>query len=197
MLLSLNCVQAPTIEPVTLAQLKAQCTIDATFTLDDPLLVMYGIAAREYAEKYTRRAFLPQQWTLTLDHFPTYYYSGTTNPSARRDWNSYSGSWGGMTLGLPKGTAISVDSITYLDATGTQQTLANTNYRTDLTSTPSRIVPAPGLCWPLNTIYLPGSVAIIYTCGSYATAALVPQSIVSLRASPFFLLISEGDVLGS
>ena len=177
MLLSLQNLQAPAYEPVSLDMIKSQVGVDVSFTNDDAMLSMFGIAAREFCEKYTRRAFLPQQWLLTLDHFPTYYYSGTTNPSARRDWNSYSGSWGGMTIALPKPNCISVDSIKYLDATGSQQTLDPATYRYDMNSAPARLVPAPGLCWPLNTVYLPGSVQITYTTGSYATIFAVPQSI--------------------
>jgi hypothetical protein len=138
---------------------------------------MYSIAAREFAENYTRCAFLSQQWQLNLDHFPTYSYTGTINPSQRRDYASYGGPCGAPTIALPKSKCISVDSIKYLDATGTQQTLDPSTYKVDLTSTPARVVPAPGVTWPLSTLYLPGSVQVTYTAGSYANAAAVPQSI--------------------
>ena len=198
MLLSLQCVQAPTCEPVTLNQIKNQCTIDPSFTDDDALLSMYGIAAREYAEKYTRRAFLPQQWQLTLDHFPTYGFTGTANPALRRDWSYYSGAWDGMTIALPKPKCISADSITYVDTTGTQQTLAPSAYKLDPNSTPARIVPAQGAFWPLNTIYLPGSVNITYTAGSYADADHVPQSIcvaILLLASHWYANRESASVM--
>lgn len=177
MLLSLQRVQAPTVEPVSLDQLKQQCVLDSSFTDDDALLTMYGVAAREYAENYTRRAFLPQQWQLNLDHFPTYTYTGIINPSQRRDWPAYAGVWQGMTIALPKPTCISVDSITYFDAAGAPQTVDPSTYKVDLNSKPARVVPKSGLYWPLNTIYIPGSIAVNYTSGSYATADEVPRSI--------------------
>jgi uncharacterized phiE125 gp8 family phage protein len=177
MFLSVNMIAGPTVEPVPLAQLKKQCSVDSSFTDDDALITSYGIAAREYCENYTRRVFLPQQWQITLDHFPTAMYTGTVNPAVRRDWAYYSGIWQGMTIAPPKPKCISVDSITYVDITGTQQTLASTNYKVDINSTPARIVPAPGLYWPLNTLYIPGSVAVSFTAGSYADASHVPLSI--------------------
>jgi len=176
MFLNVNLIQGPTVEPVSLDLLKRQCNVDASMTDDDQLIAAYGIAAREYAEKYTRRAFLSQQWKITLDHFPAAMYSGTINPALRRDWCYYSGIWQGMTIALPKPKCISVDSITYLDLTGTQQTLDPSTYRVDVNSTPARIVPAPGLYWPLNTLYVPGSVAVTFTAGSY-TVDVFPAAI--------------------
>jgi hypothetical protein len=167
MFLNVHQTAQPIAEPLTLAQLKQQCVVDASFTDDDTLIAALGVAARQYAEKYTRRSFFNQSWQLTLDHFPTYLYSGTINPALRRDWYYYAGIWNGMTIAVPKPTCISIDSITYLDLSGTQQTLDSSDYVSDLNSTPARIVPSPGIFWPLDTLYVPGSVAVNYTSGSY------------------------------
>lgn len=177
MLLSINQVAGPTVEPVTLDQFKAHVRVDTSFTDDDTIMQVYLIAAREYAEKYTRRSFFSQQWQLTLDHFPTYLHQGTINPALRRDWLYYSGIWNGMTIALPKSPVTSIDSVTYLDATGSKQTLDKSQYTADLTSTPARIVPAPGLYWPLATLYVPGSVQVTYTAGAYTEASDCPQAI--------------------
>lgn len=187
MFLSINQLTAPIVEPLTLDQLKQQCNVDSTFTNDDTLIASYGVAARQYAEEYTRRAFFNQQWLLTLDHFPTYLQTATVNPAVRRDWVYYSGIWNGMTIALPK-SAIAIGSITYLDTTGTQQTLSPANYTADFTSTPARIVPAPGLYWPLSTVYVPGSVKITYTGASYVQqfteSFTVPSSPPMLQYEP-------------
>jgi hypothetical protein len=177
MFLQVNQTTQPTVEPVTLAQLKQQCVVDASYTDDDALLTSYGVAARQYAEKYTRRSFFNQSWKLTLDHFPAYIYSGTVNPAIRRDWMYYSGIWNGMTIALPKGNVISVDSVGYVDLSGTPQTLAKTQYVVDLNSTPCRIVPTPGIYWPLNTLYIPGSVSVNYTSGSYVQQFTEPITV--------------------
>lgn len=177
MLLSINQVAAPTVEPVSLDQFKSHVRVDSSFTDDDVIMTTYLIAARQYAETYTRRSFFSQQWRLTLDHFPTYLHNSTVNPALRRDWIYYSGIWNGMTIALPKGPVTAINSISYLDTTGTQQTLSSSGYTADLTSLPARMVPAPGLYWPLSTVYVPGSVQITYTSGSYVTADDCPQTI--------------------
>jgi len=167
MFLNVHPTSQPIVEPLSLAQLKQQLVVDASFTADNNLITALGVAARQYAEKYTRRSFFNQSFQLTLDHFPAYLYSGTVNPAIRRDWMYYAGIWNGMTIALPKPKVVSIDSITYLDLTGTQQTLSSSNYVADLNSSPCRIVPSPGIFWPLNTLYVPGSVAVNYTSGSY------------------------------
>lgn len=178
MLRSLTLVQAPTTEPITLAQLKAHLRVAASFTDDDALLSSYIAAARAYAERYTRRAFMPQRWRLGLDHFPqTYQMPSTVSPNLRRDWPFYAGIWTQSTIALPKPRVNSVDSITYVDGSGTTQTLDPSAYITDLDSEPARIVPGPGLYWPTVTAYLPGSVKITYTSGDYAEASDCPQDI--------------------
>ena len=167
-------ITGPTTEPVSLAQLCNQCSV-APGT-DDATLMFYAMAAREYCENYCGRAFFSQQWQLTMDHFPVSLYSGTVNPATRRDFNYYSGIWQGQTIALPRPKCTAVNSITYIDITGDQQILSSSDYVVDLTSTPARIVPAPGVYWPLGTLYIPGSVAVTYTCASW-TAANIPTSI--------------------
>jgi uncharacterized phiE125 gp8 family phage protein len=180
-------VTGPTTEPVSLIQLQNQCVVSPG--VDSDLLSSYGIAAREFCENYCQRAFFSQQYQLTMDHFPVVQYSGTVNPAMRRDWSYYAGIWQGQTIALPRPKCISVDSITYIDITGTTQTLSSSNYIVDLTSTPARIVPAPGIYWPLNTLYVPGSVVVNYTSGTW-TAETIPVSIcqaILLLASHWYL----------
>ena len=190
--MSVNCqlVTPPSVEPVSLAQAHSQLTLDPGFTDDDAMISGMITAARQYAEKYTYRAFFNQQWIRGLDHFP-YWYSanGTVNPANRNDWPYYAEFWNRITIDVPKPSTLSVDSITYIDQTGTVQTLPVASYQVDLISKPARIVPASGNYWPTVLTYLPGSVKIAFTAGSFAqkfTDALVVPS-----AAPYTVTLSQ------
>ena len=178
MLFSPTLITGPTVEPVTLTQLKEHLRIDAGMTADDAILGLYLVAARQYAEKYTRRAFLPQQCTLNLDHFPLWRFSNTLNSSQRRDFPYFGVAFDSIAIRLPKPRCISVDSVVYLDPTGTSQTIDPSTYYVDTSSEPARLVPKSGLTWPYTQTYLPGSITVTFTTGSYATPADVPNTIV-------------------
>ncbi len=98
-------------------------------------------AARQYAEKYSYRAFFNQQWVRVFDHFPYWYCAnGTVNPANRSDWPYYAEFWNRITIDVPKLTTLLVDSITYLDQTGTVQTLPAASYQAGIPiSQPARI----------------------------------------------------------
>jgi hypothetical protein len=54
-------------------------------------------------------------------------------------------------------------------------------YYVDVNSEPARIVPQPGLYWPYTQSYLPGSVKIMYTAGTFGDGVDVntcPQTII-------------------
>jgi hypothetical protein len=168
MSVNLQLVTPPSAEPVTLAQAHSQLTLDTGFTTDDTMILGLITAARQYAEKYTYRAFFNQQWVRTLDHFPYWYCAnGTVNPANRADWPYYAEFWNRITIDVPKPATLSLDSITYIDQTGAVQTLPAASYQTDLISQPARIVPTSGNYWPTVLTYLPGSVKIAFTAGSY------------------------------
>jgi len=184
MLLSTKCTTQPIVEPVTLATLKQHLRIDTGYTDDDVLLTALISAAREYCETYTRRAFFNQTWTRWMDHFPTnYFMSATVNPSLRRDWPYYAGLWWNLTIALPRPRVINVSSITYLDQTGIQQSLPLTDFVVDYNSEPARIAPNPGGLWPFTEFYVPGSVAITYTTGSYVNQ--VEETVTIPASSPY------------
>ena len=168
MSVNLQLITPPSAEPVTLAQAHSQLALDAGFTSDDAMILGLITAARQYAEKYTYRAFFNQQWVRGLDHFPYWYCAnGTVNPANRTDWPYYAEFWNRITIDVPKPATLSVDSITYIDQTGAVQTLPAASYQADLISQPARIVPTSGNYWPTVLTYLPGSVKIAFTAGSY------------------------------
>jgi uncharacterized phiE125 gp8 family phage protein len=180
MQLNTQLITPPTVEPVTLAQAKLHCRVD--FTDDDALITAYITAARQYAEKYTGRAFFNQTWLRTLDFFPLYGdCNATRTPSQRHTWPYGTWYWDQVTIELPTPRTVSVTSITYLDNSGTSQTLPASAYTVDTTSVPARIVPTQGTFWPIIAAYQPGSVRITYVAGSYGDGATVntcPQTIV-------------------
>jgi hypothetical protein len=176
--LSLQIVTPPIVEPVTLAFAKQHLRVD--FTDDDTLITAYITAARQYCEKYTRRAFFTQSWLRTLDYFPLWYsQNGTVNPAYRADWPYYADFWARITIDLPMPRTISVTNITYVDSLGNLNTLPPDAYDVDTTSMPARIVPSQGSYWPTVMTYQPGSVRINFVAGSYVQTVTETFSVPS------------------
>lgn len=144
-------ITPPAAEPLTLAEAKRHLRVDADITDDDSLITALIVTARQQAEHRTGRAMVTQQWRYSVDAFPA----------------------DSLELPLPK--LQSVQSVTYLDSSGTRQTLANTEYDVITDELVGRIIPAFGKSWPSCRVR-PGSVQVSYTCG-YGAAADVPQSI--------------------
>ena len=163
---------APAAEPLVLADVKNYLRVDADLTNDDALITMMIGAARRYAEHYTGRSFITQQWRLVMDSFPGQMQA------AYAMW--------GQIFGLPangvlfeKGPVQSVDSIVYTAMDGTTQTIATPgapNYAVDLSDPVPRMTPGFGRVWPIPLPQI-GAVAINFTAGYGATAASVPEGI--------------------
>ena len=141
-------VSAPAEEPVTVTEAKAHLRVDDTNS--DTLITSLIVAAREYAETFTRRALITQTWDWIADGFP-----------------------GTIVLPLPR--LVSVTSITYIDSDGNSQTLAASTYTVDTDSEPGRIVPAFGKSWPVTRAVF-NAVTVRFVAG-YGAAAAVPQTI--------------------
>lgn len=146
----LKLISGPSSEPVTLAELKAQCRVE--HSAEDDLLTAYGIAARQQCESILERALITQTWARMLDCFP----------------------WSEIELGKPPVQAIT--SITYVDTAGATQTLSSSAYVLDPTGEePGFVLPVFGYVWP-PTLDTAGAVTITFTCG-YGAAAAVPDAI--------------------
>lgn len=111
-------------EPVTLAEAKAQCSIDADDTTFDTLLTGYITAARGYVERYTGHILLRREMTATLDRFPC----------------------GSRYAELPWRPIASVDGIAYTDTDSADQ--AFEDFTAMLGRYPLRIWAASGASWP-------------------------------------------------
>jgi hypothetical protein len=175
-MLSVIQVAAATAEPVSVLEAKNHLRVLASETSDDGLISALVAAAREGAETYCRRSFMLTQYKLVLDQFP------------RSGVDALTGNWWGPVFGISPGPLVatrndgttgfeiflpfpplvSVDSIKYVDdATGTQTTLAASEYSVDAVSEPARITPAYGKSWPA-TRNQAGAVEVTFTAG-YAT----------------------------
>lgn len=124
--------------------------VPSTNTTSDPYLRGLIIAARQWSENFTRRAFVTQTWDWTLDRFA-------------------------CRLEVPRAPLQSVTSITYVDTGGVSQTLATSVYTVDTKSEPGRIVEAFSQAWPSTYGHI-NDVTIRFVAG-YGAAAAVPQQI--------------------
>lgn len=116
--MTLRLITAPTAEPVTLADAKLVCGIDADITKWDTLITALISAARSDAEQQTGRTIAAARWERVLDAFPD----------------------SGIALAWPVVT--SVVSVKYIDTAGTLQTLASTAYTLDADYLPGWVLPS-------------------------------------------------------
>jgi len=142
-------VEGPTEEPISLEQAKIQLREDQGD--NDTLISALIVAARQLAENNMRRAIMPQTWRLSLDSFPV----------------------GGIVL--PRPPLISVTSVSYLDAAGDRQVLAEGGYRVQTSEHEAVVRPLYGQCWP-QARRDAESVQVEYRAG-YADAVAVPAAI--------------------
>lgn len=147
--MTLRLITPATVPAVTVSEAKAHLRLDTTN--DDTLVSALLIAATEAAEHATGRALMTQTWEASFDSFPTI-------------------------LALTRVPVQSVVSVTYIDLSGTRQTLAPNAYH--LTADDfdfARLTPVHGTQWPQVRGDVDG-VTVTYTAG-YADAASVPESI--------------------
>lgn len=160
----------PSVEPITLDQLKAQCRVDTTD--DNAVLTLAIAAARAKAENYTGTAIISQIWEQTLDAFPE------------------------AEIELLKPPVTEITSVTYVDADGATQTLAGSAYALDASTFPGWLLPAYDTSWP-DTRDQANAVTIRYATG-YADAASVPGDMRAwlLMTAAFIYAQREVMVLG-
>lgn len=148
-----GCVVRPTLEPISLAELKTHLRVDDDD--DDELLSAIIQASREYVEVITRRALLTQTWDLCLQEWPADDF-----------------------IKLPYGKLQSVTSVKWKDTDGTETTLTvTTDYLVETNGDGiGRVVLPYGVSWPSGTLYPSNPITIRYVCG-WTSASLIPASI--------------------
>jgi len=140
---------APTIDPVSLADLKVHCRVDHTD--DDAYLLGLIAVATNTCESFTGRQLINATYTLKLDGFPC-----------------------DDKIELPKPPLSSVTSITYIDTAGTSQTVTAADYQVDVASIVGRVMPAYNAYWPATRHGQYNVVTVMFVAGYGATAATVP-----------------------
>lgn len=148
---ALNQSTAPTAEPVTLEEAKAQCHV--THDAEDVRIEHLIRTAREEVETYTGRQCMTATWDLYLDRWPV----------------------GRKPILLPKNPVQSVTSITYTDTAGASQTWSTDNYGTDLFSEPARIILKEAGQYP-ELDNEPNAIRVRFVAG-YTTTTLVPAKV--------------------
>jgi uncharacterized phiE125 gp8 family phage protein len=142
----------PATEPLTVAEAREFCRVDAPE--ENALLERLIVSARQWGEAATDRAFITQSWELKLSSFP------------------------GCAIELPRPPLISVTSIKYLDTAAVEQTWAGANYIVTGAGDADRrgrIEPAYGISYP-SSHPVPDAVRIVFVAG-YGAAGAVPQGI--------------------
>lgn len=168
--MGLKLITAAATEPITLAQIKAQCRVDTTD--EDAVLTLAIQAARAKAENYTGTAIISQVWEQTLDTFPA------------------------AEIELLKPPVTAINAVTYVDAEGATQTLPGASYALDATTFPGWLLPAYGTEWPVTRDQA-NAVTIRFTTG-YADANAVPGDMRAwlLLTAAFIYAQREVMVLG-
>jgi uncharacterized phiE125 gp8 family phage protein len=147
----------PQVEPVSLAQARLQCRIDADNTEFDELLQLYIASARGKAEHRTGRRLITQTREITLDAFP---------PSGQS-----------IRLHADCVKAQRIESITYLDTAGVWQTLSAASYALDPHTLPGYVFEVEGASWPADVSDSANAVRVKVVCGYGDAASDVPAEI--------------------
>lgn len=145
-------VTPPALEPVSLNEAKEHSRI--TITEDDDYVTALIVAARQWAEEWTKRAFITQTRRVTMDRFPR----------GRRD------------IVLPFPNLLTVSSVAYIDTNGDSQTWDSSLYTVDTDELPGRVRLNYGVQYPVGRTQ-PDGVTVTYTCGYGPAASDVPVAI--------------------
>jgi uncharacterized phiE125 gp8 family phage protein len=138
--MSLQITAPPTVEPVTVAEVKARLRLSST--ADDTTIASNIKSAREFAEKVTRRSLAAKTYAYFMNDFP-----GTKEP-----------------IRVPMPPLISVTAIKYFDSTLTQQTWDASEYFVAAMQSPGLIVPKTGFIYPCPAS-VPGAVEVDFIAG--------------------------------
>lgn len=175
---AIQIVSQPSVEPVTLDQVRAHCRIDTH--INDTELSIYAGSARAMCEKYLNRPLISTGfvWTVAPDYAPGSLYTGSQ--------------WYGA-IEFPRGSVQAISAITLTDIAGTQTVLPVAAYLADLTLDPGRLrfLYATNL---IPTIMPIEHFQIAFTAGYGATSASVPMPIINaILVTALFLYERRGD----
>ena len=141
-MLSFSLVTPPAAEPVLLADARQQARIDTT--ADDALIASLITGSRQWAEKFTGRAFVTQTWQIAIDLLPqaaeNWWDGERQGPVTGLDAVNY--------ISLPRAPLQSVTSVQYFDNTDGATVWPASNYFVDTVREPGRLALRMGSVWP-------------------------------------------------
>lgn len=143
-------VQAPGMEPISIQELKNE--IRQTSDQQDDMLLRQITSVRQHLEKTLGNAYITQGLEGTLSRF--YPIIDVARPPLQ-----------------------TVESITYIDMHGNQQTVDSEIYGVDPSSNPGTVYLRTGKQWPDTQPGNPATVRINYTAGYGDNRNDVPQDI--------------------
>jgi len=148
---ALTLVTGPTLEPVTLDEVKDHIRISTTVSAtEDTLLLSFIEVARDYCERYQNRAYLDQTWDLMLDDWPN-----------------------GKIIKIPLPPLQTVSYVYYYDTGGSANTMTASTYIVDSNSEPGRVALGYGEVWPSETLRPINGVKVRFICGEGSVASAV------------------------
>ena len=157
--MSYSIITPATLKALTVQEVKDYLRVDSN--AEDTLLGVLIDASTQMAESYLGRFLLTTVIEEFYDFFPV-YKTGVDPFHGDRN-----------IIFLSRGPVQSVASVKYIDGNGDEQTVTASDYRADLVSEPSRIMPNEGWLGTKDTV---NAVIVRYTCG-YTQASDVPANI--------------------
>jgi uncharacterized phiE125 gp8 family phage protein len=166
---------APTVEPISVADVKSHSRIDTT-TDDVYLQSLIGVA-RRLIERDQQCQLITATWQLKLDSFPVgFQWDGWVYPGSSENWSG---------IEIPLMPVQAITSISYVDVNGTTQSF--TDYELHKSANrPAVIIPTFNNWWPIAR-WQPDAVTVTFTAGYGATGDSVPETTRHLM----YLLVSH------
>ena len=168
---------APTIEPVTLQEVKEYLRVDDS--TDERVVRPFIETARRFCEEHTGRALMTQ----TLKLHPL--WEGIRTGPYLNYYKNY--------IVLPRAPVVSVTHIKTYDDSDTATVLAASNYYVDTVREPARIVLRTGSTFP-SALRVANAIEVVYVVG-YTTQYLVPEPLkLGIMQHIAFLYEHRGDM---
>lgn len=208
---ALKIVTAPPMLPVTLKETKRHLRVSNT--AEDAHISDLIKAATSWAERETRRRFVSQVVTLSMDRFPragefvfafghnfeNFRFANVNNFGREIDPRTRD-----RQICLPGGVTTAVEKIDYTDEAGAPQTLTGptsaapgTDYQEDLTDDEGAfLMPPDDAQWPSVDSGVANVVVIEFTVGYAANSDGVPEDIkaaIKFRVGDLFNVRSTTD----
>lgn len=164
-----NVTTPPTIEPITLDELKAQLRRDGSD--EDGHLELLIEAARDYCERYLERALMEQTIEARADKLEKYTF-------------------------LPQANLMAVNSVSYIDSDLATQVVDPSVYRI-IAGQYGALILASGQEWPTDIADQPGSFIINYQAGYGAMRDSVPPTVRMAMKALCTFWDTDRDLMGS